>query len=255
MERFIEVYKLILYNPDTREMAIRNWGKFNLHKAGKPVMDCIFTELKEVEDTSLIQFVSESIQKKEIHSLYQSFCKQEEMFMDKENSTLEKNDTDIEPEWDELDEVKPPSSSLGRQKEKQQQKALNPDREKHSGMEEPLQKNQNDVKEIVEFWDANGFGFTNVNAKQQLLAWLDDSRFVQPKELILKAMNIACANNKRTLNYIVGILKNWENESLLTAEEIDSYQQNQKSMVMNRQPVAGRDIPSGFELDLTRGEE
>ncbi len=84
------------------------------------------------------------------------------------------------------------------------------------------------MKEIVEFWDKNGFGFTNVNAKQQLLSWLDDSRFLQPKEVILKAMNIACANNKRKLNYIVGILKNWENESLLTVEEIDSYRENQK---------------------------
>ncbi|MBO7007788.1 MAG: enoyl-CoA hydratase/isomerase family protein, partial [Pseudomonadales bacterium] len=44
-----------------------------------------------------------------------------------------------------------------------------------------------DVKEIIACWDANGFGFTNVIAKQQLLAWLDDSRFLQPKEMILKA--------------------------------------------------------------------
>jgi DnaD/phage-associated family protein len=115
------------------------------------------------------------------------------------------------------------------------------------------------VKEIVEFWDVNGFGFTNVNAKQQLLSWLDDSSFLHPKEMILKAMNIACANNKRKLNYIVGILKNWENESLLTLEEIDSYDENQKPVRSNRQlsesHPAGRTIPGGFKLDLTAGEE
>jgi hypothetical protein len=38
--------------------------------------------------------------------------------------------------------------------------------------------------------------------------------FLQPKDVILKAMNIACANNKRRLSYVVGILKNWGNESL-----------------------------------------
>lgn len=72
-------------------------------------------------------------------------------------------------------------------------------------------------------------------------------------------MNIACANNKRKLNYVTGILKNWENESLLTLEEIDWYQENQKPAPKHRQSTesfpAGRDIPSGFKLDLTAGEE
>ncbi|WP_066389155.1 DnaD domain protein [Neobacillus mesonae] len=58
-----------------------------------------------------------------------------------------------------------------------------------------------------------------MNGKQQLL---DDSSFLRPKEVILKAMTIACANNKRRLSYVVGILKNRQNESLLTVEEIDS---------------------------------
>jgi DnaD/phage-associated family protein len=115
------------------------------------------------------------------------------------------------------------------------------------------------VKEIIEFWDGNGFGFTNVSAKQQLLAWLDDSIFLQPKEMILKAMNIACANNKRRLSYVVGILKNWENESLLTIEEIDSYLENLKHVLKQKQSTqivpAGRAIPAEFELDLTAGEE
>jgi hypothetical protein len=70
MERFIHHHKVIRYNPETRELAIKNWGKDNLHKAGKPVMDCIFSELKEVEDTSLIQYVSEPIEKQEIRSLF-----------------------------------------------------------------------------------------------------------------------------------------------------------------------------------------
>lgn len=72
-------------------------------------------------------------------------------------------------------------------------------------------------------------------------------------------MNIACANNKRKLNYVVGILKNWENESLLSVEEIDSSNEIQKSTLSKRQfsesPPEGRAIPSGFILDLTAGEE
>jgi DnaD/phage-associated family protein len=122
-----------------------------------------------------------------------------------------------------------------------------------------LHPEQEAVKEIIEFWDDNGFGISNLNAKQQLLAWLDDSTFIQPKLVILKAMNIACANNKRKLCYIFGILKNWENESLLTVEEIDAYQENtktvQKHMHLTDSKPTGRDIPNRFVLDLTAGED
>jgi DnaD/phage-associated family protein len=263
IERFTLHHKLIRYNPETRELAIKNWGKENLHKGGKPVMDCIFSELKEVEDHSLIQYVSDSIDKQEISNLYESFCKKEEMFFSKEDRDLDENDIYL-TECEEFDDtLLPPDTIRGqkekqKEKEKQQQKAFYPNIENNPDIENPLQSNQ-DVKEIVEFWDANGFGFTNVNAKQQLLSWLDDSSFLHPKEMILKAMNIACANNKRKLNYIVGILKNWENESLLTVEEIDSYDENQKPVRSNsplsKSHPAGRAIPGGFKLDLTAGEE
>jgi DNA replication protein DnaD len=63
-------------------------------------------------------------------------------------------------------------------------------------------------------------------------------------------------NNKRKLNYIVGILKNWENESLLTVEEIDSSDENHKPVRQIKGSVpTGRSIPSAFILDLTAGEE
>ena len=254
IERFILHHQMIRYNSETRELAIRNWGKDNLYKAGKPVMDCITSELKEVEDTSLIQYVLEPIQKQEIRSLYLSFCKQVRMVNDQEDIELDDDNTYLDTVSEELEDVSPTV-----QPENQHQKGLDLDIAKHSTMENPLKKNQHDVKAIIEFWDGNGFGFTNVNAKQQLLVWLDDSRFLQPKEMILKAMDIACANNKRRLSYVVGILKNWENESLLTIEEIDSYHENQKPVQKQGKSTqsypTGRAIPDGFELDFTAGEE
>jgi hypothetical protein len=177
MERFIHHHKVIRYNPETRELAIKNWGKDNLHKAGKPVMDCIFSELKEVEDTSLIQYVSEPIEKQEIRSLYLSFCEHVKIVNDQEDIIQDVNDTYLDFDLVELNDVIPtePIENL-------QQKAL--DIENNSDMGNHLQQNQNAVKEIIEF----------------------DSSFLQPKEMILKAMNIACANNKRRLSYVVGIL-------------------------------------------------
>ncbi|MCM3602212.1 hypothetical protein M3175_15830 [Robertmurraya korlensis] len=73
MDRFTDQYKLVRYNPETRELAIKSWGEFNLHKGGKTVMDCVITELLEVEDYSLIHYVAVSIKKHEILSLYESF--------------------------------------------------------------------------------------------------------------------------------------------------------------------------------------
>ncbi|WP_045522667.1 DnaD domain-containing protein [Neobacillus niacini] len=252
MERFINHHKVIRYNPETRELAIKNWGKDNLNKAGKPVMDCIFTELKEIEDTSLIQYVSESIKKQEIRSLYESFCQQEEMFTNKKDIVQDEDDTYLDSDIGELEDVIPTGYMIVGQK--QQPQSINPSIENDLDIEKLYQHDHEtkDVKEIIEFWDAIGFGLTNMNEKQQLLSWLDDSRFLQPKAVILKAMNIAFANNNRRLIYVDGILKNWENESLLTVEEIDSYQENQKFALKQRQSIqsfpVGRDTPDGFVL-------
>ncbi|MDR7236498.1 DnaD domain protein [Neobacillus drentensis] len=282
MERFIGHHKLIRYNPETRELAIQNWGKYNLDKGGKPFMDCISSELKDVEDRSLIQYVSKAIQKQEISSLFESFCEQEEIVLDKEVSGQDENDTYLEPEYRKHNDVLTHRYTIGgqkeeeeedkkenkkekqqqekeveKEKEKQHQEAFNPNIEKNPDIEN--KQKVVDVKEIIEFWDNNGFGFSNMNAKEQLLTWLDDSSFLQPKEVILKAMNIACANNKRRLSYVMGILKNWENESLLTVAEIDSHHENQKSIAKHRQSQetvpCGRPIPGRFKLDITAGEE
>jgi len=83
MERFIEHHRMIRYNPDTRELAIKNWGKYHHYKGGKPFKDCVFSELKEVEDPSLILYVAESISKLGILSLYQPFCHGDACFSEK----------------------------------------------------------------------------------------------------------------------------------------------------------------------------
>ncbi|MEC2220398.1 conserved phage C-terminal domain-containing protein [Bacillus subtilis] len=57
MERFQNHHRLIVYNSDTREIAIIKWGKYNLNKAGKPMMDCIEKELQEVKDKTLIELL------------------------------------------------------------------------------------------------------------------------------------------------------------------------------------------------------
>ncbi|SFE50719.1 phage replisome organizer, putative, N-terminal region [Lentibacillus persicus] len=127
---------------------------------------------------------------------------------------------------------------------KKQQKLLNKTSRdvsvtSHDGTEEEQEQERRKKKEdkeqeqpqtsaIIQFWDSNGFGLNNIQGKNQLLSWLDDSSFTQPEKIIVKAMEIACANNKRQLNYVEGILRNWENQSLLTLEEIENNKKEKK---------------------------
>ena len=61
LERFEKLLGIIRYNPETREIAIKNWGKYNLKRGGKPIMDCIRGELEKVKDKDLIEYVASSI--------------------------------------------------------------------------------------------------------------------------------------------------------------------------------------------------
>ncbi|MHC0038816.1 DnaD domain protein [Pseudoneobacillus sp. C159] len=114
--------------------------------------------------------------------------------------------------------------------------------------------------ELMTFWDQNGFGATNHYGKQQLLLWLDQTCFIQPFEMILKAMYIACDQNQRKLSYVVGILKNWQKASLRTLDEIDSYQENKQKSVAKTKKITeittyGRAIPRESEVDFSAGED
>lgn len=96
--RFQDHHKLIKYNPETREIAIKNWGKYNLNRGGKPMEDCITKELSEVKDKSLLSYVVENIENESIKKLYYNFIES-----DIDTSTLRqridiRQDTNIEEE-------------------------------------------------------------------------------------------------------------------------------------------------------------
>lgn len=72
-DRFINYHKLIKYNEKTRELAIKNWGKFNLTRGGKPMLDCVKSELAVVKDISLIEYVAQGIVRQDIKSIYDAY--------------------------------------------------------------------------------------------------------------------------------------------------------------------------------------
>ena len=73
LERFINHHKIVRFSTESREIALKNWGRYNFNKGGKPIIDCVKSELKAVKDTSLIKYVAERIEKNEIKSLYEAY--------------------------------------------------------------------------------------------------------------------------------------------------------------------------------------
>ncbi|MCR3759353.1 hypothetical protein KYB31_10175 [Clostridium felsineum] len=97
--RFIEHHKLIKYDESTRELAIKNWGKYNLNKGGKPIVDCINKEFKEVRNLKLIGYVSKNIRNESIKDIYVNFIKNSVKNL-KSNDTLD--DTYSDTRYDTL---------------------------------------------------------------------------------------------------------------------------------------------------------
>src|SRR5690625_2734379 len=73
LDRFVNHHKLIRYNDETRELAIKNWGKYNLRRGGKPMLDCVTSELSDVKDISLIHYVSNGVENSSIKALYDTY--------------------------------------------------------------------------------------------------------------------------------------------------------------------------------------
>jgi hypothetical protein len=80
MERFIKHQKLIRYNPEMRKLAIKNWGKHNVYMDSKPSLDRIYSQLNDVGDPSLIQYVSESIQVQKIRAYMNLWVSKDDVF-------------------------------------------------------------------------------------------------------------------------------------------------------------------------------
>ena len=73
LEKFEHEYNIISYNSKTNEIAIRNWGKYNLTRLGRPIEMCIEKELKGVSDISLVEYVLSGMESSRASEIYSRF--------------------------------------------------------------------------------------------------------------------------------------------------------------------------------------
>lgn len=79
MDKLENEYHMIKYNKNTHEIAIVHWAKYNMNKlGGKPIIDCISSELKRVEDVSLLKIILADITREEIRNLFLKEIKERE---------------------------------------------------------------------------------------------------------------------------------------------------------------------------------
>lgn len=64
LDRFEHKYGIIQYSKETSEVAVRNYLFHSVIKGGKPVMDCLLKEEKDVIDRSLLWFVLNGLERK-----------------------------------------------------------------------------------------------------------------------------------------------------------------------------------------------
>lgn len=104
-------------------------------------------------------------------------------------------------------------------------------------------------KDVLRFWEDNGFGVLASKTVTDLDYWVKDFQEVGASEsdanaLLIKAMATAVDNNARTYNYVNGILKNWESQKFKSPEEVDAHEQSRN---------AGRDSKNSSQAGRRSG--
>ncbi|GAB0167486.1 DnaD domain protein [Lysinibacillus sp. CTST325] len=211
LQRFRDHHKIIKYNDETREIAIKNWGKYNLNRGGKPILDCVKSELKEVKDTSLIQWVGEGISNDSIRIVYESYY---DTSHDTYNVTSGNEESSNDAgSYD--------TSTIRGQKEKQTEKEKQKEnkKEKQTTGSEVGQSvsSSSDFARLIEFTNQN---ITPVlpTIAEHLGYILDDFKDV---DLILAALQNAVLNNARNkIKYAEGTLINWRKDMVTTYQQL-----------------------------------
>lgn len=216
MDRFESHYKFIKYNKDTRELAINMWGKYNLNRGGKPMIDCIEKELNEVKDKSLIGYVGRNIENVSIRNIF--------------NKYLNKSVNDVTY-----------GVSIGLS---QQEKEKEKEEEKYKEEEKTTLGRyvKNNVRDYAKLYEEN-IGIINGVCAE----WLIEISESVDISLFKKALEIATNNGCCNMGYIKGILKQWKNNNIKSLDNLNDYNLGKKNQ--------GGDVLERFRRNVVDEED
>lgn len=206
MDRFENHHKLIKYNPSTREIGIKHWGRYNLDRGGKPMMDCIKKELGMVSDISLIKYVSENIKRDDI----------KELFIDYINTFYENENLNNDTYNESYNETLGTSVQV---KVKEEVKDKVKIKEKEEVKEIDLKSSN--VGKYAKLYGQN-IGLINGVAYE----WINTISEEIDIELFKKAIEIATDKGKCNKGYIGGIIRQWLNNNIKTYDDLKAYELN-----------------------------
>lgn len=201
MDRFENHHKLIRYNSQTREIAVRNWGKYNFIRGGKPVYDLINSELKEVKDVNLIKWV------------YQNYLKQKQLnkgICQIFHSFLDNNDT-----------ITSRGTKRGQEEEEEKEEEVEEEIEEEEDEEEINKRSSSTAAEfnqVIEIFNNNIHLVTPLEY-QKLEDWANEMTC----EVVIRAIEEAVYYNKRSIGYINAILNNWLSSNLKDVRAVEAY--------------------------------
>ena len=193
IDRFENHYKVIRYNPQTRELAIKRWGKYNLVKGGKPIIDCVKKEVTEVKDKSLLAYVAQYIHKEEIKKEF------EKLIDDTHNDTYH----------DSLDNI----STIGGQKEKENKNKKEKENE--------YETKYSPVGKFKKLYEEN-VGLVNGIVAQWLIELSEDIDY----DLFKRAIEIATDRGKCNKGYINGIIKQWYDNNIRSYRDLLAHEKS-----------------------------
>lgn len=191
IDRFENHYKVIRYNPKTRELAIKRWGKYNLVKGGKPIIDCVKKEVTEVKDKSLLAYVAQYIHKEEIKKEFEKLI----------------DDT----YHDSLDSI----YTIGGQKEKENKN------KKEKENENEYETKYSPVGKFKKLYEEN-VGLVNSIVAQWLIELSEDIDY----DLFKRAVEIATDRGKCNKGYINGIIKQWYDNNIRSYRDLLAHEKS-----------------------------
>lgn len=93
-----------------------------------------------------------------------------------------------------------------------------------------INTNNAEIAEITKCYEEN-IGLITPATAEKLFDYLKDMN----KDLIIQAIKIASINNKRTMNYIQGILNDWNRKGLKTLLDVEKEQNEFKNRSKTKQ--------------------